>query len=53
MAMPECCVHSFVFKGLSERFELAKEGDEHQCEECGRVYVLKDGKWALKSQVDA
>jgi len=38
--MPTCCLSSFAWKGIEERFALAKPGETHTCPTCGRVYRL-------------
>ena len=43
--MPVCCLESFVVDALRTGFRLAKEGDEHTCDTCGRVYALVNGQW--------
>ena len=39
--MPHCCIESLARKGIRENFTLAKEGEQHACETCGRRYELK------------
>jgi hypothetical protein len=42
--MPQCCIASFVHEGIRKAFALARLGETHQCETCGRTYVL-DPTW--------
>jgi hypothetical protein len=39
--MNECCIQSFVAKGIREHFRLSTEGATHRCETCGLAYVLQ------------
>lgn len=48
--MPLCCLRSFAWDGIRTGFKLAKPGDTHTCEDCGRVYVMQ-GTWQLQDNV--
>lgn len=39
--MNQCCIQSFVEKGVRERFRAGREGERHRCDRCGRWYVLR------------
>lgn len=41
MAMPDCCMASFVATGFASGFRAGERGERHTCPACGRVYVLK------------
>jgi len=43
--MNPCCMSSFAWKGIRERFRLAAEGETHTCPTCGQVFQLTDGTW--------
>jgi hypothetical protein len=39
--MDDCCLRSFVDKGIREHFRLGDPGEQHRCPTCGQVFELQ------------